>query len=281
MLALIKMNGIIEKVYRIKRNRILRVRENIMILELSNDGVTKLQNGIYHFALSDYPNIQEWEWNNILAFISYEKSIGQQPEFICEDSAVLSLISNAALPLDGTEYIPPIPEAREEFVYHATNAMAAQNILSSNRLLSATKVYGKTGEELALERREIGWEDPADFYEYIMFGWGTHLVGDYVVLSEDFPKEEDFLKGNFDAGVRFYIRYEDLIKHEKHTFDGYHPLKVKDEVILSDYLFACIVPEQYKKQIESCIPQELAKRVYYLHQRGATLQEWNVSCKGW
>ena len=37
-----------------------------MILEISNDGVTKLKNGIHHFVLSDYHNIQEWEWNNIL-----------------------------------------------------------------------------------------------------------------------------------------------------------------------------------------------------------------------
>lgn len=246
-----------------------------MILEISNEGVTTIQNGVHHFVLSDYHNIQEWEWNNILAFISYEKFLGQQLEVTCQDKALLSLVNNVAKKLDGTEYIPPIAEAIEEFVYHATNAIAAQKILSNGRLLSATKVYGKTGEELALERREMGWEDPVDFYEYIMFGWGTHLVGDYVVLSENFPKEEDFLKGSFDAGVRFYIRYEDMIKHEGHTFDGYHPIKVKDEVILSEYLFVCIVPEQYKQQIESFIPQELAKRVYYLRQRGLTLQEWN------
>lgn len=101
--------------------------------------------------------------------------------------------------------------AIEELVYHATNAIAAQKILSSDRLLSATKVYGKIGEELAFDRREFGWEDPADFFEYIMFGWGTHLVGDYVVLSENYPEKEDFIKGNFDAGVCFYIRYEDII----------------------------------------------------------------------
>ena len=246
-----------------------------MILKIANDGVTKLQNGIYNFVLSDYPNIQEWEWNNLLAFISYEKSLRQQLEIICEDHNVLSLVKNAALQLDGTEYIPPIAEAREEFVYHATNAIAAQKILSSDRLLSATKVYGKTGEELALERREIGWEDPADFYEYVMFGWGTHLVGDYVVLSENFPKEEDFLKGHFDAGVRFYCRYQDIIQNEGNTFDGYHPLKVKDEVILSDNLYACIVPEQYKEQIENSIPHKLVSRVHYLPQRGLSLQEWN------
>ncbi len=35
-------------------------------------------------------------------------------------------------------------------------------------------------------------------------------MGDYVVLSENFPCEEDLLKGNFNAGVRFYIKYEDI-----------------------------------------------------------------------
>ena len=84
------------------------------------------------------------KWNNILAFISYEKSLGQQLEVTCEDNDILSLVNNAANQLDGTEYIPPIAEAIEEFVYHATNAIAAQRILSSDRLLSATKVYGKS-----------------------------------------------------------------------------------------------------------------------------------------
>lgn len=246
-----------------------------MILEIVNDSMSIIKNGVYHFGLLDYPRIQEWEWNGILAFISYEKAQGEHLEIICADNDILALVKDAANQLNGSEYIPPIEEAIEEFIYHATNVYAAQRILSTNKLLSATKAYGKTGRELALERREVGWEDPADFYEYVMFGWGTHLVGDYVVLSEDFPSDEDFSKGNFDAGVRFYIRYKDMIKHEKHTFDGYHPLKVKDEVILSDYLFACIVPEQYKEQLESFVPQELFERVYYLPQRGLTLQDWN------
>jgi hypothetical protein len=249
--------------------------EFIMILEIVNDSVSKIKNGVYHFGLVDYPRIQDWEWNGILAFISYEKAQGQQLEIICADNDILSLVIDATKQLDGTEYIPPIEEAIEEFIYHATNVSAAQKILSANILLSATKAYGKTGIELALDRRESGWEDPADFYEYVMFGWGTHLVGDYVVLSEDFPNDEDFSTGNFDVGVRFYIKYKDILKHEKHTFDGYHPLKVKDEVILSDYLYACIVPEQYKEQLERCVPQKLTKRVYYLSQRGLTLQDWN------
>jgi len=247
----------------------------VLHIKRESEEASIIKNGTYHYTLTDYPQVQEWEWNGIRAFIAYEKARGRQMEIICEDSNLLSRLNKEVNELDGTEYIPPVEEAIEEFVYHATNVNAAQKILTSGKLLSATKAYGKTGEEMAIERRESGWEDPADFYEYVMFGWGTHLVGDYVVLSEDFPCEEDFLKGNFDAGVRFYIRYEDIIKHNGHTFDGYHPIKVKDEVKLTEYLFACIVPEQFKEQIEKCVPEELADKVHYLSQRGLSLQEWN------
>lgn len=252
-----------------------RIKEIKMILKIANDTRSIVKKGMYLFSLVDYPQIQEWEWNNILAFIAYEKSQGDTLEIICEDEEILSLVQDAAKKIDGTEYIPPIEEAIEEFVYHATNVNAAQKIFASGKLLSATKAYGKTGEELVIERNAEGWDDPAHFYEYVMFGWGTHLVGDYVVLSEDFPCAEDLENGNFDAGVRFYIRYEDIIKHKGHVFDGYHPLKVKDEIALADYLYACIVPEQYKKEIEKCIPPELMSKVHYLSQRGLNLQEWN------
>lgn len=246
----------------------------ILVLNISNQNLTVIKEGTYYFELSDYPRIKDYEWNNIIAFINYEKSMGRQTEIICEDDYVLSTINNAATQLDGTEYIPPNVEG-DEFVYHATNVIAAQKILSGGRLLSAINIYGKTGEELALERRESEWNDPADYFEYIMFGWGDHMVGDYVVLSENFPSEEDLSKGNFDAGVRFYFCFKDIIRHPGHTFDGYHAIKVKDEIILSDYLYACIVPEQYKHEIEDHISPELAGRVHYLSQKGIGISDWN------
>lgn len=250
-------------------------KDTCLILEISKDGSTLLKNGVYHFVLTDYPNIQDWEWTGIQAFLCYEKSLGLSPEIVCENNDILSKAVAELQRLNGTEYFPPVEEAIEEFVYHAADVNAAQKILASNRLLSSTRVYGRTGAELAFERRDNGWSDPADFYEYIMFGWGSHLVGDYVVLSEDFPNEDDFAAGNFDAGVRFYIKYNDIIKHKGHTFDGYHPIKVKEEIILSDYLYACIVPEQFKPQIDNCIPTNLTNKVYYLKQRGLSLPEWN------
>ena len=246
-----------------------------MILKIANENRSIIRKGMYLFSLVEYPTIQEWEWNNILAFISYEKAQGDKLEIVCDDEGILERIQEVADKLDGTEYIPPVDEAIEEFVYHATNVNAAQKILADGKLLSATKAYGKTKEELVIERAADGWDDPAHFYEYVMFGWGTHLVGDYVVLSENFPCADDFEKGNFDAGVRFYIKYEEIIRHKGHTFDGYHPLKVKDEILLSEYLFACIVPEQYKEQIEKCVSKELRGKVHYLQQRGLDLQAWN------
>lgn len=178
-----------------------------MILRIVDNKELIIKEGIYYFGLSDYPQVQDWEWNNILAFLCYEKAQGRETNILCEDKELLNRVLRVADELDGTEYIPTVAEAREKFVYHATNVTAAQKILKSGKLLSATKVYGQTGEEIALERRASGWEEPADFYEYVMFG--------------------------------------------------------------------CIVPEQYKEQIESCVPQELIPRSHYLSQRGIGLQDWN------
>lgn len=247
-----------------------------MILNISNQNLTVIKNGIYHFELSDYPRIKDYELNNIITFISYEKKHGRQTEVICEDSNVLSVINNAVAHFDGTENILQL--AGNEFVYHATNIEATKQILASGKLLSAVKVYGKTGEELAFERYESSdglFYDPADYFEFIMFCEGDTPIGDYVVLSDNFPNEEDLVNGNFNAGVRFYFRYEDIIRHPEHTFDGYHAIKVKDEIVLSDYLYTCIVPEQYKNEIENYVSSELAARVHYLSQKGLGLSDWN------
>lgn len=245
-----------------------------MILNISNRNLTVIRKGTYYFELSDYPRIKDYEWNNIVAFINYEKAHGRQTEVKCDENTVLSVVNNAAIRIDGTEYIPPIVEG-DEFVYHATNVYATQKILSGGKLLSAVNVYGKTGEELAFEKRESDYYDPADYFEYIMFGWGDHLVGDYVVLSENFPSEEDLSNGNFNPGVRFYFRYKDIIRPPGHVFDGYHAIKVKDEIDLPDYLFACIVPEQYKREISNHVSPKLAVKVHYLSQKGLGLSDWN------
>jgi hypothetical protein len=205
-----------------------------MILNISNHGSGVIERGVYYFALSDYPYITASELKNMIAFINYEKFYDRQTEIVCEDENISEIVNNAVAHPGITDNI--LLPAENEFVYHATDINAARKILSGGKLLSAVKVYGKTGEELSFQKRDSLWNDPADFFEYIMFCWGDSMTGDYVVLSENFPDEEALEKGSFDPGVRFYFRYADIIRHPGHVFDGYHPVKVKDKILLSDYL---------------------------------------------
>jgi len=108
-----------------------------------------------------------------------------------------------------------------------------------------------------------------------IFFWGDHMTGDYVVLSESLPSEAELVRGNFNPGVRFYFQYDDIIRHPGHVFDGYHSVKVKDEIILSDYLYACIVPEQYKSELENLSSLELTSKIHYLFQKGLGISDWN------
>jgi hypothetical protein len=244
-----------------------------MILNISEEPITVIENGTYRFQLVNYPHIADYELNSIITFIWYEKSHGRETEVICKNKNIISVVNNAVANLDGIENVLQLEE--NKFVYHATNFIAARKILSEGKLLSATKVYSKTGGELAFERRRSSWSDPADYFEYIMFCDGDNPTGDYVVLSENFPSDEDLENGNYNAGVRFYFRNEDIIQHPEHTFDGYHAVKVKNEILLFDYLYACIIPEQYKDEIENHILLELMSRVHYLSQSELEISKWN------
>ncbi len=245
-----------------------------MILNIGkHESIGGILHGVYYFNLWDYPNIDKIELKNIVAFINYEKSYNRHTEIVCDDEKVVAIVENAVKNPETVENI--LFADTTDFVYHGTGLYGAQKILSGGKLLSATNVYKKTGEELAYEKRDSLWNDPADFFEYIMFCNGDDMTGDYVVLSENFPSEENLEKGNFNAGVRFYFKSDDIIRHPYHVFDGYHPVKVKNEILLSDYLFLCIVPEQYKVELENLVLSELVPKVHYLSQKGMGLSQWN------
>jgi hypothetical protein len=50
---------------------------------------------------------------------------------------------------------------------------------------------------------------------------------------------------------------------------------VKDKIILSENLFACIVPEQFKEELNTMILKELQSNVFYLSQKHISLSDWN------
>ena len=85
---------------------------------------------------------------------------------------------------------------------------------------------------------------------------------------------EDEIGRYFIPGVCFCFRREDITQHPGYVFDGYHPAKIKDELVLSDYLYASIVPEQNRNEFLRIIPPELAGKTYYLPQNRLGMWDW-------
>jgi len=65
-----------------------------------------------------------------------------------------------------------------------------------------------------------------------------------------------------------------LLAFIEYVFDGYHPAKIKDEFLISDYLYACIVPEHYKNEIKKLVQMEISDKVFYIPQNGLGLWDW-------
>ena len=119
--------------------------------------------------------------------------------------------------------------------------------------------------------------DPADYFEYIMLAWGNCQAGDRLVMERKlnrFPDEQD-LSADFTPGVRFYFRYEELVNHPGCTFDGALPMKIKDELILKDWLYALVIPAELKTQLGDKIPDDLRSRVIYIVNDCDDIWSWS------
>ncbi len=110
-----------------------------------------------------------------------------------------------------------------------------------------------------------------------MLSWGNCQVGDRLVMERKlgrFPNEQD-LSRDFTPGVRFYFRYEDLVKHPGCTFDGVLPMKIKDEIVLKDWLYSMVVPEALRETVEPIVPETLADRVFYVENDCKDIWDWS------
>lgn len=119
--------------------------------------------------------------------------------------------------------------------------------------------------------------DPADYFEYIMFAWGNCQAGDRLVMERKlkrFPTDED-LSIKFTPGIRFYFKYEVLTNHPARTYDGVLPIKVKDEVILKDWIYKIVVPLEEKEAIEIFVPDKLKEKVLYVGNDCSDIWEWS------
>jgi len=258
-----------------------------MKVSIANHEFPYIWDGVYYFALSDYPHISPWELKKLFSFMEYEKQNGRNTEIVCENETILTAVKNAvenpdtvknaALPKKITECTYCKQKGcLTQFLCHTATIENAKKILNSGELLSAVKAFNKTADELVSDKRNAA-SDPADYFDYIMFAWGNCQAGDRLVMERTLGRipTEDDLDINFAPGVRFYFRYENIIKHPNCVFDGSHPAKIKDELVLSDYLYACIIPEKHKNEFENMIQPEIMDKTYYLSLDGLRLPDWS------
>lgn len=259
-----------------------------MLIKIGNFEFTEVWDGVFYKKLSQYPAISDWEKRNIIEFVEYEASHGRECTIQCENTEILAEVNNALQNRKSYRNVPRPALITEctacpvrkgcvtEFVCHTTSAENAVKILQCGSLLSAVKARNMPVSELMAETRNAA-KDPADYFEYIMLAWSNCQAGDRLVMERKlgrFPDETD-LSVNFAPGVRFYFLYDEMVKHPGCTFDGVLPMKIKDEIVLKDWLYAMIVPEELRELIETVIPEELADRVIYVTNDCQDIWDWS------
>ena len=247
-----------------------------MIINVCNHDCTELWNQVLYKRLSNYPNISDWKMKNIIDFINYEKSNGRSVDIKSDSPEIVKKINdnlkrkelyeNVIRPRKITECTacPYRKGCMTEFVCHTSPIENAKMIFSSGKLLSAVNARGMPAEILMKEDRNAA-NDPIDFFKYVMLAWGNCQAGDRLVMERKMkrmPTKED-LGENFTPGIRFYFKYDTLDKHPKATHDGFLPIKILDEIILEEWLYAAIIPMEYKEEFETLVPDNLKSRIYY------------------
>ena len=258
-----------------------------MLIKIGDFEYTEVWDGVFYKALSDYPHITKWEIRNILDFMEYEQSNGRECRIECEDKEIIIIIENAKENTAEYKNTPPPSLITEctacrqngcetAFVCHTTPVENAIKIFGTGKLLSAVKARNLPAEQLMAEERNAAL-DPADFFDYIMFSWGNCQAGDRLVMERKLNRlpDEKALSTDFTPGIRFYFRYNELIKHPDAVIDGFLPLKIKNELTLSEWVDAIIIPTIYKQAIESAIPSDLKDKAIYIENDCKDIWEWS------
>ncbi len=259
-----------------------------MLIRIGNFDCTEVWDGVFYKKLSNYPQVTDWEIRTLIEFIDYEAKYGRDCVIECDDAMLLEEIQRKIA--DRDKYInTPRPHLLTEctacpyrkgcvteYVCHTTSVENAVKIFESGKLLSALKARNTSVDELMNEKRNAA-NDPADYFEYIMFAWGNCQAGDRLVMErklERFPTDED-LSIHFTPGIRFYFKYDELAKHPNVVFEGVLPMKVKDEIKLSDWVYAIIIPIYLQNEVKNSIPSELKDRVTYVENDCKDIWDWS------
>lgn len=264
-----------------------RRHKDSMILNIANHDFSIIWEGVYYKALSNYPNLSNWEIKSIIEFMDYENEHGREVTFEIENEALLKRVLKEVQNKEKYRDVKKPGKIKEctackqkgcmtDYLCHIAPIENAIQIIKSGKLLSAKNARHMRIEDLVREDRNAA-KDPADFFEYIMFSWGNCQAGDRLVMERKHhrpPTEED-LSVHFTPGVRFYFDHNELIKHPSAKQDGYHALKIKDELDIEPYLKAIIVPEAYYSLFERMVGASFKRKTHYLKNDCHDIWEWS------
>lgn len=249
---------------------------------------TELWDGVLYKALSDYPRVSDNEMKDILDFIAYERTNGREVEIEADQPAIRDAVLQQLRHPEKYLHVKRPPVIREctactarggcmtDLVCHTAPPENAVRILRGGSLLSAVRARGIPAEILMKEPRNAA-HDPADFFRYVMFSWGNCQAGDRLVMERRLgrsPSPEEMGPG-FIPGIRFYFRYDVLERLPNAVHDGFLPIKVRDEVVLRDTVFAIILPEMHRDLLQDSIPPDLAARAHWMDSAGLDVWEWS------
>lgn len=258
-----------------------------MLIKIGEFDCTECWDGVFYKKLANYPYITEWEIQTILDFESYEQRNGRECTIEATDSIVRAIDNyrsiyeageRLAVPKKITECVacPRYKGCMTDFVCHTAPIENAVKIFECGALQSPTKWRGVPASVLKAESRNAA-NDPEDYFDYVMFAWGNCQAGDRLVIERKlkrFPTEED-LSTYFTPGVRFFFRYDEIVKHPNATFEGVLPLKIKEEVKLSDWVDTIIIPSAERAVFKAIIPYDLESRTFYLDNDCTDIWEWS------
>ena len=257
-----------------------------MTINIGEHEFSECWDGVFYKKLSAYPDITDWELQTISDFIDYEEANGRQCIIEAEPRIKEAVQRFRTRKTNTRISVPDIIKectacptykgCMTDLVCHTSPVENAVSILDCGSLLSPVRSREKSAAELKAEKRNAA-NDPEDYFDYVMLAWGNCQAGDRLVVERSlgrFPTEEELGEG-FTAGVRFYFRYDDIIKHPDATFEGVLPLKVKNGIVLKDWVCAVIVPEKYRNIVSSHAPSNLKDRVHYLDSSGTDIWQWS------
>ena len=258
-----------------------------MIIKIGQFDITECWDGIFYKKLSRYPCITDWEIQTVLDFERYERDNGRECPIEAEKGILRAIDDYRPVYEKGVRLSPPdrITECTAcpvyggcmtDLVCHTAAPENAVKILDCGRILSAVRARRLSAKELRSEKRNAA-NDPEDYFDYVMFAWGNCQAGDRLVVERRlgrFPKVEDLAAG-FVPGVRFFFKYRDLVRHPRAVFDGFLPVKVKNEVVLRDWVTAIVSPGIHRGLLEPHIPEGLRTRTFFLGSAGKDVWEWS------